>query len=61
MGDKRRRANLLYRLRRKGVEAHTKTRTIYCKPSEMERVKEIGQVKRLSEEFGFAIQLGFIN
>jgi hypothetical protein len=49
----KRRANLLYRLRKKGVRCNTKERTIYypygCTPDEC-------QIQRLRHEFNFAVQ-----
>ena len=50
----KRRANLLYRLRKKGVACHTKQQTIFI-PFEEDPFKYI-QVKRLCKEFHFKIQ-----
>jgi hypothetical protein len=53
----KRRANLLYRLRRKGVEVVTKERTIHCRQENLERVRNIRQTKILMIEYGFAIKM----
>ncbi len=50
----KRRANLLYKLRRKGIEADTKQRVIFI-PYGEEPYKHI-QVTRLCKEFHFYIQ-----
>lgn len=50
----KRRANLLYKLRRKGIEADTKQRVIFI-PYGEEPNKHI-QVVRLCREFNFNIQ-----
>ena len=54
----KRRANLLYRLRKKGVVCNTKRQTIFI-PIEEDPFKHI-QVKRLCSEFHFTVQLTFI-
>jgi tRNA U55 pseudouridine synthase TruB len=56
---KKRRAGMLYRLRRKGVAVDTKERTIHCNECVLKHIKEIKQVKCLMSEFGFGIQLKF--
>lgn len=50
----KRRANLLYRLRKKGVVCNTKQQTIFI-PYEDDPFKHI-QAQRLCKEFHFAIQ-----
>jgi len=54
--DKRtkRRDNILYRLRRRGVRCSTRGRTIYV-PAGTDTAP-IPQVRRLCAEFGFAVQ-----
>lgn len=54
MRFQKRRANLLYKLRRKGIEADTKQRVIFI-PYGEEPAKHI-QVIRLCREFYFNIQ-----
>jgi cytosine/adenosine deaminase-related metal-dependent hydrolase len=50
----KRRANLLYRLRKKGVRCNTKERTIFFPyATEPEGVR---QISRLREEYGFVVQ-----
>ena len=51
----KRRANILYRLRKKGIKADTKQRVIFC--SFDEDITGIVQVERLRKEFYFNIQL----
>lgn len=55
MRHPKRRANLLYRLRKKGVACNTKQQTIFI-PFEEDPFHHI-QAKRLCEEFHFSIQL----
>lgn len=51
----KRRANILYRLRKKGIRADTKERIIFCAAGK--DITNIVQVKRLRKEFHFNIQL----
>ncbi|NBH93214.1 hypothetical protein D1638_11475 [Muribaculaceae bacterium Z1] len=51
---KKRRANLLYKLRRKGIEADTKQRVIFIPYGEEPR--QYVQAVRLCREFYFSIQ-----
>ena len=51
----KRRANILYRLRKKGIRADTKECIIFCAYGE--DITGIVQVKRLREEYNFNIQL----
>lgn len=51
---KKRRANLLYKLRRKGIEADTKQRVIFIPYGEEPR--QYVQAVRLCREFNFNIQ-----
>ena len=51
----KRRANLLYRLRKKGIRVDTKQRVIFCAAGK--DITNIVQVKRLKEEFHFNIQI----
>lgn len=51
----RRRANLLYRLRRKGINCNTKRRTIYFPYNG--KVERYCQIAKLCREFNFTIQL----
>lgn len=51
----KRRTNMLYKLRRKGITCDTKTRTIYF-PWDKNPWR-IGQIKRLCKEFRFRVQL----
>lgn len=51
---KRRRANLLYKLRRKGIEADTRQRAIFIPYGEEPR--QYIQAVRLCNEFHFSIQ-----
>jgi hypothetical protein len=59
--DKRlkRRANLLYRLRKKQVRVSTQERTIYSSHGYAERVKGLRQARALIAEYGFVIQTSF--
>lgn len=50
----KRRANILYRLRKKGIGANTKECTIFCAYNE--DITGIVQMKRLRREFHFNIQ-----
>lgn len=50
----KRRANLLYRLRRKDVKVVTKQRTIFFPYGE--NPNAVIQIKRLREEFNFQVQ-----
>ncbi len=50
----RRRAGMLYRLRKKGVRCHTRTRTIFLPAGgDVESVCQIGTLRR---EFDFVVQ-----
>ncbi len=51
---RKRRANLLYRLRKKGVRCITKRRMIEC-PYGLNPMSVI-QIKRLTDEFDFYVQ-----
>ena len=51
----KRRANILYRLRKKGIRADTKQRIIFCAAGK--DITNIVQVKRLRKELHFNIQL----
>lgn len=56
--DKRkykRRANILYRLRKKNIRCNTRDRTIFY-PIGLDH-KEILQIRRLLAEYNFAVQL----
>jgi len=53
----KRRANLLYRLRKKGVRCNTKQRTIFL-PNGYE-IQDICQIQRLRKEFYFVIQFEY--
>jgi hypothetical protein len=59
--DKRlkRRANLLYRVRKKGASVSTRERTIYVREGDIEVVKGFRQIPALMGEYGFVIQLSF--
>lgn len=58
--DKRmkRRSNILYRLRKKGVRCITKERVIFFAYGK--NPMEIIQIARLCREFGFSVQLEII-
>ena len=51
----KRRANLLYRLRKKGIRADTKQRIVFCAAGK--DITNIVQVKRLRQEFHFNTQI----
>jgi hypothetical protein len=51
----KRRANILYRLRKKGIRADTKQRIVFCAAGK--DITNIVQVKRLKQEFHFNIQI----
>ena len=51
----KRRANILYRLRKKGIRADTKQRIVFCAAGK--DITNIVQVKRLKQEFYFNIQI----
>lgn len=51
----KRRANLLYRLRKKGIRCNTKAREIYIAYNK-DPMKVI-QIRRLCKEFSFNVQL----
>lgn len=54
----KRRAGMLYRLRKKGVRCHTRTRTIFLPAGEdIESACQIGALRR---EFGFVVQFEMI-
>ncbi|MDR2626582.1 MAG: hypothetical protein LBC40_00935 [Dysgonamonadaceae bacterium] len=55
----KRRANLLYRLREKGVRVNTKERVFFIMDAGLEWLLSIKQVHTLINEYGFAIQLEF--
>jgi hypothetical protein len=55
----KRRANLLYRARKKGVYAITKERVFHASIAGAERLSGIKQVRALIKEYGFVIQLEF--
>jgi hypothetical protein len=50
----KRRANLLYALRKKGIRCDTRQRTVFFPYGESS--EGICQIRRLREEFGFAVQ-----
>jgi hypothetical protein len=52
----KRRANMLYKLRKQGITCDTKTRTIYF-PVWGGDPLYVGQIKRLCKEFRFRVQL----
>lgn len=54
----KRRANILYRLRKKGFRCSTREREIYF-PYGKEPMKVV-QVKRLCDEFNFKVQLEIV-
>jgi len=60
--DKRlkRRANLLYRLRKKGFRCHTKERVIYC-PYGGGDPRQVVQVDCLEREYHFRIQFEIVS
>ena len=51
----KRRANLLYRLRKKGIRCNTKAREIYFAYNKDPR--KVIQIRRLCKEFNFNVQL----
>lgn len=51
----KRRANILYRLRKKGIRADTKQRIVFCAAGK--DITNIVQVKRLRQEFHFNTQI----
>lgn len=51
----KRRANILYRLRKKGVRCDTRQKTIYCEYGS--NPDSVIQIKRLRHEFDFNVQL----
>ncbi|MDD4406161.1 MAG: hypothetical protein PHO36_15540 [Parabacteroides sp.] len=53
----KRRDNILYRLRKKGIKVHTRSRTVYARPGV--DVEKIEQIKKLRQEFDFVVQLQF--
>jgi hypothetical protein len=56
---KKRRDNLLYGIRKKGVIVNTKKRTVYCYFPLLGKIEGMRQVVRLRKEYGFVIQLNF--
>jgi hypothetical protein len=55
----KRRANLLYRTRKKGVRVDTKERTFPIQGAGVEWLLSIKQVRAPIKEYGFVIQLEF--
>lgn len=55
----KRRDNLLYRLRKKGVQCCTRERTIFIPYDQKDPYREV-QTKRLNKEFGFQVQLTIV-
>jgi len=55
----KRRANMLYRLRKKGIRCDTKQKTIYLPYGQI--IPNIIELNRLREEFYFLIQLNMDN
>lgn len=53
----KRRTNLIYNLRKKGVKCNTRKRTIFY--PYRENPNEILQIKQLREEFNFTVQFEF--
>ena len=54
MRHPKRRANLLYKLRRRGIQCDTKQRCIYL--PYMEQLQNYPQIPRLCREFHFYVQ-----
>lgn len=51
----KRRSNILYKLRRKGIEVNLKEKEIECPYGK--NIREIPQVKHLCDEYNYHIQL----
>jgi hypothetical protein len=54
----KRRANILYRLRRKGVRCDTKNRTIFYPYGQ--RPDDVIQIERLRAEYNFVVQFEIV-
>lgn len=50
----KRRANIIYQLRKKGIQCHTRQRTIFYPYGQ--NPNEVLQIRQLREEFKFTVQ-----
>lgn len=55
--NRKRRSNILYRLRKKGYRANTKEKVVFL--NQEQRSDHVIQINRLRSEFGFIVQLEF--
>ena len=54
----KRRANLLYKLRNKGINCDTRKKTIFCDYDK--DIREISQARKLIAEFHFVVQIQIV-